>query len=1305
MSSEDEFHTVDDDLHDFIVDEPGQFTNDNEINEHDEGAEEAGEIQSGDENTDSEDEKPDRLKEFSTALKPNETARSKILKAHISVLVSALGGPDHTSNNNPPPYKLGHDALACLKDLKRWIRSVDDTNQTFDVAIACGETGVVMNDLVVILCQWDNQLAGKSNLPPIRNKKTMERIMLSILELLVSLTWPQELTPESTEEQKLQLANLRKFQIIYKKHILTYNKGQTLKAVLRLILPIMSKEKEDREKKDNQVLKLALFFIRNILYIKPIGSTISMKTSKELTSIDNMPSNVTMEDISLNNVLSVFKKNKVLTFLLTMSSSVGSEFNKNFFGQIVLECINLMVKNVKFQDIMNQSKAFNRQKKNLQDLQENQRSINQVESINSTVGMQLSDLLQEESRRKNVQNQNLSTRHGRFGTLLSIQGDEQNYVISGQEALLNSNVTMDKLDRSKKWQKPPQFKYDSDKFISDEKQYLSPSSTLIFHNFICDFLVGECFNNLISNVSSILSSADDMTHINPYDNATYFLTMSWFFNYMRNRNEYYKAHPQEFNSLSEEEKSLAGFQFINDGLSQTNFILILNYFRSSFEKKNWSAVHVAMTCFLELLLISHSLFISNPSMEDLAEDSQELLDKELGEGIIRNLFTSYDFLNVLVQVPQSASKHSPSYLSKCIYLVHILLKSFESFTKENITLYIKKRRKKYKKDKKSLYNDIESRMNSRVEDLMDESDEEADHERAKSEKLERELDLQRTELRFFHTSTVNSYIDYLSEYEDLSHEEVKRCLSYFHRLFVVKKDHNALFRLDFMIILQKLRGYLPKKSSIRNHVDDFIIYFMKKFKPAFERFPNPIEILFPRFEEQAAKSFLNEGIIVAKSNSSQPRLAKDVEFIRDFTLDEKVKILITALIYQEKESFLKWLITALENFIKIRIQHLIDDPTSITSNDDNNVHCLLTPESYARYMINNQYVRCLLSLASFELPDILEEKVELPKNIPTGKVVELLELIKKWIKEQPVSFEDGKDPFYFMRSKEYDDYGYNDDNVYNFSDEDIAFETQGTATQSKYMEELDNLDKMEARISSSNTLGVARKKTKEKEPTRERSKEKERKKRSSKHRGSKHRSSSQHEPEGYHGPSKSNEYIHDSDEESDDEKDQQFFAREEKLRKLLSESGGIINTKQLEEFKKVWSSVLNDPNQNVDESVTRAIESASKNFKASQVEESQDLGLSQYAEDSQLSQSQSTIQFTQASQLDQSDQSDQSDREESTRLEFSSDEESQPESDDAVDKENQIPVIKRILEDDDDDDTSFISRRKRLRLDDDDDDE
>ena len=50
----------------------------------------------------------------------------QILKARIALLSTAIGGPDHTSEVDPPPYKIGDDCLACLKDLKRWFKLVDD---------------------------------------------------------------------------------------------------------------------------------------------------------------------------------------------------------------------------------------------------------------------------------------------------------------------------------------------------------------------------------------------------------------------------------------------------------------------------------------------------------------------------------------------------------------------------------------------------------------------------------------------------------------------------------------------------------------------------------------------------------------------------------------------------------------------------------------------------------------------------------------------------------------------------------------------------------------------------------------------------------------------------------------------------------------------------------------------------------------------------------------------------------------------------------------------------------------------------
>ncbi|EGV63474.1 timeless-domain-containing protein [Yamadazyma tenuis ATCC 10573] len=1244
------------------------------------------------------------MREMASVLKPNENHTQKILKAHVSVLVSALGGPDYTSSNVPQPYKLGHDALACLKDIKRWIKSVDERGQSYDVALACADSGLLVNDLTVMLCQWDSQ-ASKGE--PIKNARTMEKIMLANLELLVLLTWPTELTPESSESQRLSFSNLRKTQLVYKRHILHYNKGQTLKAVIRLVLATMAKEKADREPKDNAILRLVLFFIRNILYIAPITSSISMKTTKDLASLDSMPAGVTTEDISMSTVLNCFKRNKVLMFLLTMSNSVGSDFDKQMFGPACLECIYLLVKNIQVEHIISPVKLDKHPQTNPAPV-----------SSESAAGSQLTDLLKEETKRKISQKQHLSTRHGRFGSLLSIQGDEQSYVISGQEALLNANSSLDKLDRSKKWTKPKSFRYDSDEFTRGERLYLNTGSILILKEFINQFLAGACFNNLISNTSSLFSSADDLITIDPYERAVYFLTLAWFLRYKRERNQLLKDNPKMLENLTDDDDSV-NFSSIRAALSQTNFILILHYFRNSYTIKEWSSVHVAMIAFLELLLISHTLFISKPKeVEADEEESQEELDKELGEGIIRNLFTSNDFLNVLVQLPQSASKHSPEYLKTCIHIVHILLKSFESFTKENVKLYIQKRRRKVKRRGEGA-NDMDGRILHRLEErgMGYSEDEEADEERAKEEKIERELDLAKTEIRFFHTATVTSYIDYLAEYEELTHEEIKRCLSYFHRLFVVKKDHSALYRLDFMYVLHRLRSYLPRSSSMRNHVDEFIVYFMKKFKVAFARFPNPIEILFPRFEEHEIKTFLTTGELTSRysESKSQPKLARQIDFIREFSFEEKVKILITALYLEEKEAFIAWLISALDAIIQKRLLDVASGST-----EDARAISLQAPDKFRRLLINNPQIRCLLTLVKFDLPDILEENCEIPGSVTSAKLVEFLEFIKKYIAAQPVNFEDGKDAFFFLITK--DSYGYDDDYDINYrgydpEDESIAFETAGNQEKSHYMEELDQLDRLEASISSvgHGQLGVARKKRKEKanKPPKKSS-------RAPKETGP--RGSRPRQPVALPQHfTKSAEFINDSDDDSDEEKDEEFFAREEKLRRLLSESGGIVNSTQLEDFKKVWKILATDTDKDLETSVNKAVANATDNLRASQHQQSQDLFGS--FSDTQT-QTQTQTQFS---------NDDENNVNNSTRLSYSS--ESDLSSDEETltndvdesltrdeNKENETPTGTQVNprkrpmvfsdNESDDENVSFVSasgdvslRKRKIVLDDDDDDD
>ena len=441
-------YAADSELEDFVVDDEPPVDNLNNPQNPQDESNEASETR-------------DRIRDLTTALQPNETPTQKLLKAHISVLVTALGGPDHVGSlkDSSSEYKLGHDALACLKDIKRWIKSVDEIGHKYDVALACADCGLVENDLTVMLCQWDSQQKHLNT-----SKRTTEKIMLSALEILVLLTWPVEMSSEMSENQQLNFVAVRKSQLVYKKHILSYNNGQTFKAVLRLALPTISKDTSDREPRDNAILGLVLFFIRNMLYIEPPSLSTLSKFRKTMMEIDNLPANMRYDDVSINTVLSCFKRNKVLLFLLTMCGSLGLDFDRETFAPCCLECIFLIVRGVEARDLVD----------NVRPVPEtNDANGNNLPTLSSTSDMALQDLLKEEKRRKKVQSQNISTRHGRFGTLLSLQGENSSYVVSGQEALSSANQTFAQLDKSKKWNDRKHFKYDSDAFVNTTPNFIT----------------------------------------------------------------------------------------------------------------------------------------------------------------------------------------------------------------------------------------------------------------------------------------------------------------------------------------------------------------------------------------------------------------------------------------------------------------------------------------------------------------------------------------------------------------------------------------------------------------------------------------------------------------------------------------------------------------------------------------------------------------------------------------------------------------------------------------------------------------
>lgn len=1156
----------------------------------------------------------DRIGNLTSQLRINESYTSKVLRAHVSVLVSALGGPDHTSSSGL--YKLGHDALACLKDLKRWIRSVDERNGTYDVALACSDVGLVKNDLTVILCQWDKPADGKRT-------KTTDKIMLACLELLVLLTWPIDVNRKTLMKDYTARTNARRAQLAYKQHILAYKGGLTLKAVIRLGLSALTIPKDDREPRDINILRLILFFIRNVLCIVPLPAS---KSQKGHTNSADLPNGMSREDISLQAVLTAFEKNKVLMFLTSIAHSVLSDFNDESFGLLVVECLSLLTNGVRLETLLLPSKKAPTQRPEQTEL---------VPSASSVVGMQLQDLLSEEHKRTTRQRNHVSTRHGRFGTLLTIQNPDNDtyYTVSGQEALVSTQLTLDKLDKTKNWHKTSAFKYDSNAYVQTTPVYLNMATSLKLGQFVDQLLVSGSFNNLLRFVSHHLTNASAglagkgiLESIDEHELASYFLTVAWFLRYKRERHQHFVENKKV--PLLDEDGMDYGS--VGTALSEVNFILLISYFRASYEAKDWDSLHVAMICFREMLLISNAIYTKERTQEEIELASEDDIneDRELAEGIIRKLFSQKQFLDVVINIPKTASKHSPEFLSVVVSVVHILLKSFENLANEDVKLFIKTRRKMSKLNKlKGLNHD----MDRQHWHLIDRgSDEEDDEEEIGYITRERKLDYRNTEVRFFNTATVSTHIEYLSRFEDLSHEEIKRGISFFHRLFVVRKDYIALYRLDFMTTIHKLRAYLPRSSNIRRHVEEFIVYFMKKFKIALDRFPVALEVLFPRFEDLETKSYLSTGDLeaayAAKSNgksaagpksnyfsdeSPQPRAALPLEFADPSkSLDDKVGILVYHLRKKKNAlKFIQFLMTELERIAKIMEEGISQPMLKLNLGN-------------RRMLINDSHLRLLVETVGFDLPFLQNDETVLRNGVAASVLTESKLLLEKWLALHAGDIGD-IEPFLdqvrqVVFTKEQLDFGIQalaDNKAGMAVDPSLAaaigldsiqlHKVIGLAKRKEYDDEIaaqyyadEDFITPAGEVSDAENSGTeTQERVQKKKVVRRR-------------RGDYEELSLEEEPTSKRGGrkkvpqfavdlddeaavAKSTEYVHDSDDDSDDERVQTFFEREEKLRQLLNLTGGIVNKEQLQIFRDSWLQIVSTDH---DSQVKQAIENASSLF-------------------------------------------------------------------------------------------------------------
>ncbi|QNP96592.1 YALIA101S01e17062g1_1 [Yarrowia lipolytica] len=950
----------------------------------------------------------------------------RLVTASITSIVSALGGCDLASED--ASYVLGEEALACLKDVKQWLRAFDEKLGRSDVAKCIASTTLVVSDIPSILSTWNTQSeAGQAS-------KKMDRVALACLEILVPLLWPIEINDETPDNVVASADLLRQAQIRYKRALLGHPSKSILKAVVRLCIPSVAKSKADRDQRDIGIMKLVVFFIRNML------------------AIDPMEANGKTDDINRSATLEAFENQGVLDLMLTLGSCTGYDIVG--VDLPLLDSLYQMVKGLDVVEIF-------------------ETSPNEPDN-------QLKNLLDTERRNKPVG----SSRHSRFASTMTVLHNGSKISVTGPTASIEKSL--EKFDKSKqpgrRLTKPTTGVWEVPVFVGHSaKRYIR-----VFSELFND----SAFNPLMQTVRKALEQEDDIGPAFKH----YLVVLKWFLGV-----EMHRKTPD--------------FGLIASVVNQEAFIIIMRSIRQGVQAKNWTMVKTAMDSFKTTLVVVNLMS-----------------DEEVASNIKARLFYEEEYLTMLADLTRRWALPL-TFLQSAVDMTHTLIKTLESFTKANTTLYVRRRRLRAQKKADDTGN---------VEDLESLPGEE--HESA-IESRERKFNFSSFESRYFHEDTFTTYRMVLSSFQQLDNCYLGWCLKFLDRAFNKRKCRVMLFRLDYLQLFRTMVKELNSSNPWRKPFEHFFKKYMRQMIPMMKERPClMVEVIFAKIP--GTLHYLESG----EEKPVRELKERTSKFVYEFTEgddipeERKVCILVASLLDEEKKQLVEWFIDELDSLLRARTGDTqVLNPPKAT--DELNV-----PKS----IDEDDKFRLLMELVGFTLSRIPKSSVgcktlcSLPGEVSRADIERATGWLKQWY-STPVDFE----PFNMIKRVRRDDK-----------------ERRGAGGDKEGSQDAEEDDELPLFLASDSEDDIENINDEMFAPV---PKEKQQKtKQKLKRKGTSKSTREREKQRDYTAKTtidipmsyKSADFIGASDDDSDDERDRKFFEKENELREELRKAEPTINLEE-----------------------------------------------------------------------------------------------------------------------------------------------
>lgn len=244
--------------------------------------------------------------------------RRAILEAPIRNVVESLGGYEGGR------YRLGDECYGCLKDLKKFWRK-DDTDDDRTVARIFWETRVLPNDLIPILLET----AGKGMFE--------DKRAIACADLMTAMTWPIDVAEELKELDEVMDKGADYTQLIqsHLRYKAAIARQDVLQALLGVVLPCLAKSAKERTPRDEQIVGVILYLVRNLAFIKDLPP--NMHSSADQAEYSSLQ----------GRLITVLSETQILELLLTMASNGDSDPMYDNYNSLLLEIFYLLFRGVK----------------------------------------------------------------------------------------------------------------------------------------------------------------------------------------------------------------------------------------------------------------------------------------------------------------------------------------------------------------------------------------------------------------------------------------------------------------------------------------------------------------------------------------------------------------------------------------------------------------------------------------------------------------------------------------------------------------------------------------------------------------------------------------------------------------------------------------------------------------------------------------------------------------------------------------------------------------------------------------------